>query len=89
VKRFGVSGSVGAMKAAVASLCDKVTAEAPELAQRAELVAWTERQRAVRERVTAARKAAVVTPPLVSSSAPRTALEAWRERQRQRFDRRA
>ncbi len=66
--------SVANMRAAVASLS---TAVAEAGGERVALAEWVARQRVSRG-----------MPPLVSSSAPQTALGAWRELQRRRFDRR-
>ena len=65
-------GSVSSMRAAVASLEAVVGARVPAMS---ELQAWTAYQREAR----------VQPVPLVSSSAPRSALEAWRTRHARRF----
>jgi len=72
------TGSVGNMRAAVASLSVTVQAAGGE---RAELAEWVARQRAARGWEPA--------PAVVSSSAPLSALAAWTAEQRRRFDRRA
>lgn len=71
------TGSVGNMRAAVASLSVAVKDVGGE---RAELAEWVARQRAAR---------GVPAPSaVVSSSAPLSALAAWTAEQRRRFDRR-
>lgn len=72
-----VRESVSNMRAAVESLASAVSESG---SGRAELVEWTARQRVVR---------GSRALPLVSSSAPRSALAAWVAEQQQRFDRRA
>lgn len=73
-----VRESVQNMRAAVASLESRVNETGGD---RAELAEWVARQRA-------SRGASLSPAPLVSSSAPASALAAWTELQRQRFDRR-
>lgn len=71
-----VRESVQNMRAAVASL-STVASETGGV--RAELAEWTARQRAQRG------SAPPPAPPLVSSSAPASALAAWTELQRRRY----
>lgn len=72
MRRFG--NPVSNMRVAVGKLDAAVAARAPATA---ELAAWTARQRA--------RRGSSPPPPLVSSVAPLTALEAWRHEQTRRF----
>lgn len=69
--------SVSGMRAAVSSLSAAVREAGGD---RVELAEWVARQRAAR---------GAAAGPLVSSSAPASALAAWTELQRRRFDRRA